>query len=360
MKANIQNLLKGMRPLKDDNGRILVQSINNMQIVCLTTDKEYDIDKFGNPLSLLVDTKRGYGHITAYNSSDKPIIMLPQSTFITSYSSQDHATLKSSYVPASGSRQIDDSCCVESSQPGFIERSDRGLTRTVLPYFLREKALEKVGQDAYNKLWDDISTFNISVNASRQAHISDYYKKHGKKLEQFIAHFERPKNCIGAIVFVDGEIIAIDKFPSFNYTSQVWDTLIRDCYGAVAITEEIKKSDNIKRFTSITDQNRKFDYESVADYLKRTLDLTKKSIEDEVRDRIEEIFDIEFNVSLDSSKDGYKSEILESDGYIGQVVSESGFNHLVSIVKKSSFNPERLRIASELKQKAKRQNDFTL
>ena len=31
---------------------------------------------------------------------------------------------------------------------------------------------------------------------------------------------------------IDGEIVAIDKFPSFTYAAQVWDLLIRDCYGS--------------------------------------------------------------------------------------------------------------------------------
>ena len=46
-------LLKGCRPVKDSDGNIVVQSILNMQIVCLTTDDEYSLDdRFANPLDL--------------------------------------------------------------------------------------------------------------------------------------------------------------------------------------------------------------------------------------------------------------------------------------------------------------------
>jgi len=359
MKIDIQELLKGMNPLKDENGNIVVQSINNMQIVCLTTEDEYNIDKFGNPLSLLADTRRGYGHLTVHNEESKPVIMLPQATYLTKYAAQDHASVKAAYVPSSSYRDLDDACCVESSQGGQIE-TGKAVKRTVLPYYLRETALSHVGEDSYNKIWGDITNFNSTVSAGNRAHIADYYDKHNKKLEQFIAHFEKPRKCIGAIVLVDGEIIAIDKFPSFNYTSQVWDMLVRDCYGSIAVTEEIKNTDQAKIFSTFASNTKKQTGESTSEYLKKILDKTKKSIEDDVRERIEDIFEIDFSKTLDNSKDGYKSEILESEGYIGQVISESGYNHLVSIVKKSAFDPKRLRAASAMKSKARNQDRFTL
>ena len=37
-------LLKGCRPLNDMDGNIIVQSIMNMELVCLTTDNEYSLD----------------------------------------------------------------------------------------------------------------------------------------------------------------------------------------------------------------------------------------------------------------------------------------------------------------------------
>jgi hypothetical protein len=361
MKIDVQELLKGMRPLKDEDGNIVVQSINNMQIVCLTTDAEYDIDKFANPLALSVDTERSYGHLTIHNEESKPAIVLPQATYLTKKAAQDHAMVKAGYVPSSSARDFDDACCVESTQGGYIHKRDE-VRGTVLPYYLREASLQVVGQDSYGKIWPSIGSFNNSVSAgmSSRQHISDYFKKYDKKLEQFIAHFEKPKQCIGAIVLVAGEIVAIDKFPSFVYTDQVWDTLIRDCYGSIAITEEIKSVDQDKRFTTLSEKSKKKAGEPVGDYLRKILNKTKKSIEDDVKERIEEIFDVEFTKKIDSSKDGYKSEILESEGYIGQVISESGYNHLVSIVKRSAFDAKRLRKASEMRNKAKSQDRFSL
>ena len=52
-------LLKGCRPVKDSDGNIVVQSILNMEIVCLTTDKEYSLDdRFANTLEVLSASNR--------------------------------------------------------------------------------------------------------------------------------------------------------------------------------------------------------------------------------------------------------------------------------------------------------------
>jgi hypothetical protein len=52
MNKEFSELLKGCRPIKDSKGNIIVQSIQNMQVVCLTTDREYSLDnRFANPLT---------------------------------------------------------------------------------------------------------------------------------------------------------------------------------------------------------------------------------------------------------------------------------------------------------------------
>lgn len=81
-----------------------------------------------------------------------------------------------------------------------------------------------------------------------------------------------------------------------------------------------------------------------------------------MRDRLTELMDTDFSDTRDTSEGSYKSDILKSDdqGYIGQVISEGGFNHLVSICKKESFKPERFRAASEMRTKVNKQDRFEL
>jgi hypothetical protein len=84
----LKELLKGCMPVRDKQGNIMIQTILNMQLVCLTTKPEFSIDEFENPLSVLADTSRGYGNLTIHNTTNKPIIIPPQSAYLTDYPAQ--------------------------------------------------------------------------------------------------------------------------------------------------------------------------------------------------------------------------------------------------------------------------------
>jgi hypothetical protein len=192
-----------------------------------------------------------------------------------------------------------------------------------------------------------------------------YFEKYDKKLEQFIAHFERPKNLIGIIVLIDGEIVAIDKFPSFTYSEQVWDLMIRDCYGSLAIISELKNKTSNHEFTQTYESMRKSNKETVVDLLEKAMKETKQKMTADVNEKIREILDLEFTAELDSegqssSARAPKSYLLKTEGYLGQVITENEFNHLVSIVKRERFNPDAFREVSELRKKARKQKNFEL
>lgn len=356
----LTELLKGCRPIKDEAGNILVQTIDNMQLVCLTMDEEFSVNRFANPLSALVDTSRSYGNLTIHNTSDQPIIIPPQSAYMTSYPAQDHATAKAIYVPARGRVDADDSRCVESSQPGTID-TNKPIKRKILPFQLREYSFTKVNLKGYNQLWENIEQFNRSVKVKGGSHIKYYFNQYDKQINEFIAHFERPTKTIGTIVLLDGEIVAIDKFPSFEYAEQIWDVLIRDCYGALVIASQIKGLKGDSLFTKTLAEMRRKDGESEANFLIRTLEATKAKLTGNVMDRLQDCLTLEFKQKADdNSSMKCNSRILENEGYIGQALSESNFHLLVSIVKKAAFNPETLREAEKLRQKAKRQAGFKL
>ena len=92
-------LLKGCRPIKDKNGNIVVQSILNMQLVCLTTDKEYSLDeRFANPLTSLQASNSSYGQIGLSNTANKEVIIPTQSAVMTKQSAQNHGMIKAGYI----------------------------------------------------------------------------------------------------------------------------------------------------------------------------------------------------------------------------------------------------------------------
>lgn len=357
----LESLLKGCDPVRKD-GRVMIQTILNMQLIPLTTDQEYSHNIFANPLSdqVLVSTRRGYGALTIKNETDQPVIIPAHSVYMTDYPAQDHSTSKAVYIGRNTNKNVDDSRCVESSQGGDIKPSVEGLHKKSLPYHLKEVAFSNAGEEGYNKIWPNVAEFNQSVNAQSGAHIKYYFSKYERRINEFIAHFERPENLIGVIVLIDGEIVAIDKFPSFQYGAQVWDLLVRDCYGSLAIVSEIQNKEPELLFTSQLSKSRKKSDESVPNFLQRVLDKTRKKLGETVLDRIEEVMDITFSETSDDTDQDFTSKMLDSEGYIGQVIAQSDFNHLVSIVKKDKFNPEMLRKANVYRKQAKEQRPFSI
>jgi hypothetical protein len=143
--------------------------------------------------------------------------------------------------------------------------------------------------------------------------------------------------------------------------------MIRDCYGALAIISELKNRSADLAFTETYESmSKRARQGNIVDLIEKALKKTKETISDAVQDRIQEILDLTFNATLDtegnpsSRANAPKSYILKNEGYIGQVFTESEFNHMVSVVKKETFNPNALRIVNEMRNKARTQERFSL
>ena len=363
---DFSEMLKGCRPVKDKDGNIVVQSIMNMQVVTLTTDKEFSLDeRFGNPLTALQASNSSYGQISFTNKEGKEVILPTQMAVLTKQSAQNHGMTKAGYLEKFASTTYHDAGCVQGGQTGYF----RGTQEfRMLPITMREMVFDTVGQpSSYGRIYPAIQKLGQETQSNAGNYLNIYFDKYDKKLEQFIAHFERPKNLIGIIVLIDGEIVAIDKFPSFTYAEQVWDTMIRDCYGSLAIISELKHKSSVSEFTQ-SYEALKADYrENLIDLLERALKKTKKSMTDSVAERIQEVLELRFDATLDTegqstSARAPKSYILKdtNNNYIGQIITENEFNYLVSVVKRERFNPDAYREVSELRKKARRQDRFGL
>jgi len=140
--------------------------------------------------------------------------------------------------------------------------------------------------------------------------------------------------------------------------------MIRDCYGSLAIISELKNKTSNQLFTK-TYNDLKTNQGNIVEMLEAAMKKTKKTINDSVQEKIKELLELTFEATLDTEGNSTsntvpKSYILKTEGYVGQVIVENDFNHLVSIVKRERFDPNALRAISELRSKAKRQERFTL
>jgi len=356
-------LLKGCRPVKDREGNVVVQSIMNMKVVCLTTDAEFSLDtRFANPLTALKAGNNSYGQISFANKENKEVIIPTQMAVMTKQSAQNHGMIKAGYINKNANITYHDAGCVQGGQTGYFNGTQEFR---MIPVTMREMLFDSVGQSGgYSRIYPAINKLGQDTKSGAGNYLNVYFDKYDKKLEQFIAHFERPKNLIGIIVLIDDEIVAIDKFPSFTYAEQVWDLMIRDCYGSLAIISELKNKTSNQLFTK-TYNDLKTNQGNIVEMLEAAMKKTKKTINDSVQEKIKELLELTFEATLDTEGNSTsntvpKSYILKTEGYVGQVIVENDFNHLVSIVKRERFDPNALRAISELRSKAKRQERFTL
>jgi hypothetical protein len=363
----LTEMLKGCHPFKDSEGNIIVQSIMNMKVICLTADAEYSLDaRFANPLTSLVSSNQSYGQITFTNKENKEVILPVQMAVLTKQQAQNHGMVKAGYVEANANTTFHDAGCVQGGQTGYFHGTQEFR---MIPVSMREMLFDKVGYtEGYQNIYPAIQKLGQDTQSGTGNYLNIYFEKYDKKLEQFIAHFERPKNLIGIIVLIDNEIVAIDKFPSFTYAEQVWDLMIRDCYGSLAIISELKHKTSNQEFTETYNELKKTHQANVIDLLEKSLKKTKEKMTADVHDKIQEVLELTFDATIDTegnpsaSSKAPKSYVLKEadNNYIGQVITENEFNHLVSIIKREAFNPNALREVNELRNKARRQKKFEL
>jgi len=359
-------LLKGTRPIKDSEGNIIIQKIMNMSLVCLTTDDEYSLDdRFENPLSSLKASNTTYGEIKLNNQTSKDTITPAQIAVMTKEHAQNHGMVKAGYVSANSIIKFNDAGCVQGSQAGYININSAQEIR-MMPVTMREMLFEKIGNTSgHGNIYPAIRRLGQDTQSNAGEYLDKYFNKYDKKLNEFISHFELLDKTIGIIVLIDDEIVSIDKYPSFTYTRQVWNLLIRDCYGALAIIEELNNSKSKNLFTETLSNTHRKSNESVLDKLERALNKTKKNMTKTVEEKIENLFDLALETQLDnignsSNINEPKSYLLKNEGYIGQLITENNYHHLVSIVKKDKFDPSALRKVNEMKRKARNQERFSL
>ena len=105
--------------------------------------------------------------------------------------------------------------CVQQSQGGLIQRG--AYRMLILPYALRERALEVRKNKNYNKLWDAISAFNQEMGVSGEGNLVFFLKHFQKELDEFVAEFECVPRQIGAIILVDDQVVGVERAPSHAY-----------------------------------------------------------------------------------------------------------------------------------------------
>lgn len=346
---NLKDILKGTRIYHEG-----VQSIAGLTILPLVCDRELSFDdKYASPFAHNV-SNTNYGNLTIHRgpaAQDKELLVMGNTIYVTSYAAQDHLMSKAALLKKQSSQKtFNDARCIQPRQGGTI-RSTGDNKVYIAPMKIREAAYNYVGENNYSKIWPDIAKFNQSsgVTGRDADQLQEYFKVWDSELDKFIAHFERLDNCIGIITLFNDEVVAVDKFPSFTYTAEIWEKLVRDSYASLVIQARVNKVEPKGETKKVNDVKRALSLEAI---YKQLVD----SRRDHYTTLLKEMMEVEFTTKTDADTPG--SKILNSEGYVGQVIEDNGVNVMVSIVKKDSFKPESMRKAREMKAIASRQKGF--
>jgi hypothetical protein len=146
----VADVLHGCTP-----GRI--QSVGYMQVIPLVS--ELSDDRFVSPVEGQTEVfTTSYGTLGFRNPGDCVLIVPCHAGYVVKQAAQDHAMAHAGVIRSAGERSFNTAMCIQQSQGGLIQRGSYRML--ILPYALRERALEVRKQASYNKLWDAISVFN--------------------------------------------------------------------------------------------------------------------------------------------------------------------------------------------------------
>lgn len=224
-RIELREVLRGC-----EAGRL--QSVGYMQVIPLVSD--LSDDRFVSPVQCDAAVyTTSYGTLGFRNTSESVMIVPCHAGYVVKQHAQDHAMAHAAVVAAAGDRRYDTAMCIQASQGGLIQKGTYRML--ILPHALREQALEKRKTKDYQKLWNDISAFNERLGVNGQGHLECFLKAFKKELDEFVAEFECVPEQVGAIILIDDRIVGVERAPSHAYWQSIWPSLIRECYGSLAI-----------------------------------------------------------------------------------------------------------------------------
>lgn len=231
LATTLAEILRGTAP-----GRI--QTVGLMQVIPLISG--HSDDRFAMPNRLVISTS-DYGTLIFHNPTGKPAIIPKDAAYVTKQRAQDHVLPHVGFVPEGRTVKYSDAACIQENQANLMEPEECELI--ILPFNLREAALSVRTQRSYNKLWPAIRSFNRVMGLGATGNVDIFLEEFGQQLERFVAEFEPIPTQVGAIILINGKVAGIERAPSYDYWLQLWPTLIRECYGSVALYTQKREAD---------------------------------------------------------------------------------------------------------------------
>jgi hypothetical protein len=289
-----------------------MQSVGIMQVIPLLSDLEDE--RFVSPAQALVSTE-GYGALVFRNPTPLLLIVPCHVGYVVDERAQDHAMTHAAFVPAEKRRCFDTAVCIQATQPGLMREGTYRMM--MLPYPLREPALEvKYGTD-FSRMWPAIGALNREAGLEDEGNLVAFLKHFQRQLDQFVAEFECVPEQLGAIILIAGHVIGVERAPSRAYFASIWDALIRECYGSQAV----RAARHLEGELSVPRARLRDDVRSLAD-LAAALEEARLREEETAKATVRDLLDAPFEVEVEDQVGDLALETLHNDQFVGQIVRE--------------------------------------
>ncbi|SFJ75521.1 ARPP-1 family domain-containing protein [Thermoflavimicrobium dichotomicum] len=192
---------------------------------------------FSPPLiGLRLNRVVGYGNVELSNVSEEAVAVVPLHMGYIQDGAQNHALCRSALLPPGKTITMNDACCVQQSQGGYLKGKEQWFF--ILPLQLRSQALALRGKNDFGKLWPDISLLNERFHLPKRGHLEQIISRERGYLNQYQSRFELLSEQIGAIFFIRDELVGLEIAPTYQYFRELWMPLVCFCYGVAAMWEE--------------------------------------------------------------------------------------------------------------------------
>jgi len=325
-KTTVAHLLKGCEPGP-------MQSAGIMQIIPLLSD----IEDHGivSPVNARFRTE-AYGTMIFENSSSCMMLIPCHTGYVVKQPAQDHAMGQAALVRSESVVSFDTAMCIQQTQPGFIAADNYAMM--ILPFVLREKALQLRKERSFSKLWNDILDFNRELGIDKsQAHLEYFFTAFERELNQFVAEFEWIPRQVGALILVNSVVAGIERSPSAEYFQSVWEPLIRECYGSLALKAARKREASIpsSRVSLNLDS-----IESLND-LRKALGEAEEREAEIARKTIRELLDEPFYYEEEERLEKYTLETVSNSQFIGQLVRDGDRVCYLSLITRDEWRKKK-------------------
>lgn len=269
----------------------------------------------------------GYGNIELTNPAETGLTIVPSHIGYIQDQAQNHALCSAVLLGAGQTRKIEDACCVQQAQGGYLEEKEQWFF--ILPVALREQALRLRGQQNFGKLWPAISSLCSRFGTSNVGHLEQIISRQRATLTQYQSRFELLSGQTGALFFLRDQLIGVEIGPTASYFREIWMPLICFCYGTAILEIEQHRTEHVENV-------KPFDAKSLTE-LRLQLKESRKQRLSRLEDSLARLPESNFVREEQERFLNYRLNNVESKQFIGQTVEEGNQLVYTSITAKESY-----------------------